>query len=277
MTNARSGDGSPGHAANAARNAQATCWRTARWRAARAALWELLDRYVKPGDRVAVVGAGNADDVPLGRLRRRAAHVDLIDLDAAALRRARRRPLARHRVLGMVVEDVTFGRADAITQATLNKEAPPPIRPQPDRVAGTYDVVVADLLFTQLLYPALADARLPGPVIDSALQRHGQPLTDAVVAWLHASAPHGQVIHVHDLLGWWPGHPQPFALDDVLTLAEHDLDAALQLAHTGNMPHGCDPRQSCAALDAQIIDTALWRWPFAPGVDYLVCATIAQT
>lgn len=108
------------------------------------------------------------------------------------------------------------------------------------------------------------------------MQRHGRPLTDAVVAWLHASAPHGVVVHVHDLLGWWPGHPQPFALDDVLTLAERDLDAALELARTGNFPHGCDPRQACVALDATIVDTALWRWPFAPGVDYLVCATVAR-
>lgn len=268
---------SPANAANATRNAQATQWRTARWRPARTALWRLLDSYVKPGDRVAVVGAGNGHDVPLRRLRRRAGHVDLVDLDAAALRRARRRLVTRRRGLGVVVEDVTFGCADAITRAILSGEAvSPQTRPQPHRISHPYDIVVADLLFTQLLYPALADARIPGPMIDSTLRRHGQPLTDAVVAWLHASAPHGLIVHVHDLLGWWAGHPQPVALDEILTVAEHDLEAALQLAQTGNVPHGCDPRQACLALGAKIIDTALWRWPFAPGVDYLVCATVAR-
>lgn len=253
-------------------------WRAARWRPARTALWRLLDRYVEPRDRVAVVGAGNADDVPLRPLRRRAGHVDLIDLDAAALKRARRRLGARRGVLGTVTEDVTSGHADAFIRAAVGGHASPPLpSPEPRRIAGHYHVVVADLLFTQLLYPALADARLPGPVIDGTMQRHGQPLTDAVVARLHASAPEGLVTHVHDLLGWWPGHPQPFALGDVLGLAEHDLDAALALAQTGNVPYGCDPRQACRTLGANIINTALWRWPFVPGVDYLVCATVARS
>lgn len=273
---AQASDGSPAYAANATRNAQATPSRAARWRPARAALWELLDRYVKPGDRVAVVGAGNGHDVPLRRLQRRAGRVDLIDLDAAALTRARRRLVARPRMLGTVVKDVTFGHADAIARAAAHGHPRSLTPANLSPVAITYDVVIADLLFTQLLYPALADAQLPRPMIDGTLQRHGQPLTNAVVAWLHASAPRGVVVHVHDLLGWWPGHSQPFDLDDVLTLAERDLDAALGLARMGNMPHGCDPRQACAALNATIVDTALWRWPFAPDVDYLVCATVAR-
>lgn len=259
-TTARSGSrtgahSSPVHAANAMRNAQTTRWRAARWRRARVALWRLLDRYVKPGDRVAVVGAGNGHDVPLRRLHQRAGHVDLIDLDAEALRRARRR-----RLLGMILQDVTFGYADGIATAAVNGHAPPRTQARPDPAANTYDVVIADLLFTQLLYPALIDAELPTPTIDSTLQRHGQPLTDSVAAWLHTSAPHGVVIHVHDLLGWWPGHSQPFALDAVLARAEHDLDAALKLAQTGNVPHGCDPRQACDTLGATILDTALWHW-----------------
>jgi len=142
MASAESCDGedrSPAHAANATRNAQAMWWRAARWRPARAALWRLLERYVDPADRVAVIGAGNADDVPLRPLRRRAGHVDLIDLDAAALRRAQRRLGARRRVLGMVLEDVTFGRADAITRAVVNGHAPPPRSPKPRHVADTYD------------------------------------------------------------------------------------------------------------------------------------------
>lgn len=268
---------SPAHAANTARNAQAMWWRTARWRPARTALWRLLDRHVAPENVVAVIGAGNAHDLPLRRLRHRAGHVDLVDLDEAALRRAQRRLLARRRAVRLIVEDVTFGRADAISRAALSGHAPPRDWPTSSPLAEGYDVVVADLLFTQLLYPALTHAGLPAATIGDTLQRDGQPLTDDVVAWLHASAPDGLVIHVHDLLGWWPGHPQPFTLDDVLALAEQDPDAALQLAQRGNLPSGCDPRTASRALGAEIIDTAFWRWPFAPGVDYLVCATVARS
>lgn len=268
--------GSPARAANIARNAQGTWLRAARWRPARAALWQLLDRHVQLGDRIAIVGAGNGDTVPLRQLGQRAGRVDLIDLDAAALMRARRRLITRRNMLNMIVEDVTFGHADAIAQATIH-DAPPPRDPSSRDIPGTYDVVIADLLFTQLLYPALSDADLSGAVIDNALQTHGQPLTNAVVKWLHASAPHGLVVHIHDLLGWWPGHPQPFTLQHILTVADHDVAAALDLARDGKVPYGCDPREGCAALGAEIIDTALWRWPFAPHVDYLTCATVART
>ena len=252
-------------------------WRTARWRPARTALWRLLDRHVASESLVAVIGAGNAHDLPLRRLRRRAGHVDLVDLDEAALRRAQRRLLARRRAVRSIVGDVTFGRADAISRAALSGHAAPRDWPTARAPAPGYDVVVADLLFTQLLYPALTDAGLPASTIGDTLQRHGQPLTDDVVAWLHASAPDGLVIHVHDLLGWWPGHPQPFSLDDVLALAEHDPDAALELAQQGNVPSGCDPRAASLALGADLIETAFWRWPFAPRIDYLVCATVARS
>jgi len=253
-------EGSPARAANTARNRRARgCAPRGGARRARRS-GKLLDRRIQAGDRVAVVGAGNGDTVPMRQLGQRAGHVDLIDLDATALKRARRRLIRRRNVLNMIVEDVTFGSADAIAHATVRDAAPPPDRSRPD-ITHAYDVVIADLLFTQLLYPALSDADLSGPVIDHALQTHGQPLTNAVVAWLHASAPHGLVVQVHDILGWWPGHPKPFKIDDVLVLADHDPAAALDLARTGNVPCGCDPRQACAAINATIIDTALWRWP----------------
>lgn len=268
----------PAAAANAARNDAVAAWsRALRWRPARTALWRLLDRHVTSGAAVAVVGAGNAHDVPLGRLGRRARHVDLIDCDAAALRRARRRALPRRP--RAIVQDVTLGAADTITQAAAN-DWPPVLhaaRGQPRQLPAPYDVVVADLLFTQLLYPALTDAGLSRATIGDVLACDGQALTDAVVARLHASAPGGLVIHVHDLLGWWPGHPQPFTLGEVLDLADQEPQAALELAQQGNTPWGCDARQASLRHNAEILDTAFWRWPFSPGVDYLVCATVAQS
>lgn len=47
---------------------------------------------------------------------------------------------------------------------------------------------------------------------------------------LHASAPQGHVIHVHDPLAWWPGHSQPVRLDEILAVADAgDHDVAIVL------------------------------------------------
>ena len=59
-------------AANAALNQEAMWWRSPRWRAARQALWRFLDGHLVSGAAVAVVGAGNAHDLPLWRMCRRA-------------------------------------------------------------------------------------------------------------------------------------------------------------------------------------------------------------
>jgi hypothetical protein len=257
----------PAHAANAARNAEAMAWRYPRWRPARAALWRLLERHVRPDHAVAVVGAGNGHDLPLRRLRRRAGRLDLIDRDPETLRRACRRGRGRP-----VVADITRGRADAIACGVLGQPAPPAEAPLPPQ---TYDVVVGDLLYTQLLYPALADGSVDEARIDQVLTRDGAPLTEAVVRRMHEAAP--LVVHVHDVLGWWPEHPQPFSLEHVLELARDDVDQALALVATGNLPLGCDPRAAVARLGAAIVETAFWHWPFARGTDYLVCATVART
>jgi hypothetical protein len=271
----------PVRAANSARNAQASGTRFARWRPARAATWALLDPVVARGARVAVVGAGNGHDLPLGRLARRSGALDLLDVDPRVVHRTARG--TRHRHVRPVVEDVTAGAADAIVRTAAGEDTPDPadvaalLDPVRGPVgAGGYDVVVADLFLTQLLYPALRDAGLPRRTVDVALDRYGQALTDAVVARLTASAPGGTVVVLHDLLGWWAHHEQPFALDDVLDLAATDPDAALALATTGNTPRGCDPRAALQRTGADLGPPRFWRWPFAPGADYLVCATVGR-
>jgi hypothetical protein len=261
--------------ANARRNADAVWWRWWRWRGARDELWQVLDRHVRPDAAVAVVGAGAAHDVPLHRLARRSRRVDLIDVDGLALRRGRRRLTARRGRVSTEVLDVTFGAADAaIGHACGNRNGSEAIGPRPLSRAP-YDGIVADLLYTQLLYPALLDAGLSGLAIDAALRRDGQPVTNAVVSSLHASAPSGTVVHLHDLVGWWRGHDQPFSPEEILELARSDPERALAVAEQGHRPLGCDIRRAISAAGAQIIDTAMWLWPFAPGVDYLVCATVA--
>jgi SAM-dependent methyltransferase len=260
-------------AANATNNAKGDAARRRRWGPARAAAWALLDDVVAPGARVAVAGAGNGDDLPLGRLARRAAALDLIDLDARALAGARQRVgIARRRVRALE-EDLTGGAADAVLAG-----APPVAVPAAPIGDGPYDVVVCDLVLTQLLYPALkAAGTRTGAQIDAILLRDGQRLTDGVVARLWAAAaPGATVVILHDLLGWWAGHEQPFALDRLLALGAADPAAALALARRGALPYGCDPWSATRRAGAHVARTAVWRWPFAPGADYAVFGLVTR-
>jgi hypothetical protein len=247
--------------ANRARNARATPERRERWAPARDALWRVLDGVVAPGARVGVVGAGNGDDLPLGRLLERAARVDLIDIDHRAPARALAHEPRRER--GHVVRaDVTGGAADAILRG----------RPAlaPSEPLGDYDVLVADLFYTQLLYPALLDRRLGAGAIDAALLEHGQRLTGSVVARLHASAP--VVVHVHDALGWWEDHDPRGSLDELLSLPPLD---AIARSRACDGPYGCDVAAAVEALRLDTLGAATWRWPFTGGVDYFVYALVA--
>jgi hypothetical protein len=224
-----------------------------------------LSGRVAAGARVAVVGAGHAHDLPLTRLLARAGHVDLIDIDRGASRRALWREPRALRTRGRALRcDVTGGAADALAHALRHGRAARSAQ-VPRAPLGHYDVVVADLLYTQLVFPALLDARLAGPAVKQALAGDGQRLCDAVVARLHASAPDGVVIHVHDVLGWWPGH-QPEPGIDALLADPSGVSAG---------PVGCDVGAALRARGLPALERRHWRWPFADGVDYLVQATVA--
>jgi hypothetical protein len=270
----------PCRVANAARNAQAGFERRRRWAPARDALWAFLAPHLGDGARVAIVGAGNGDDLPLRRIARRAGAVALIDIDPQAARGARR-GLGRteRRKVEAIGHDVTAGTADAIVLAASEAEMTArsgaeqagPATPLP---GAPYDLVVGDLFYSQLLYPALVDLRVDPERRDAVLDRHAPSLTAAIVGRLHASAP--VVVHVHDPLAWWDGHEQPVGIAEILELAgRQGPDAALELAARGEGPHESDPRAALPHLGLVPTATALWRWPFAPGVDYLACATLA--
>jgi hypothetical protein len=260
--------------ANTRRNAAGGPGRARRWRPARASAWALLERHIATGAAVAVIGAGNGHDLPLVRLGRRAGRLDLIDLDARALRRTRRRLRLAGVRAHTVAEDVTAGRAEAIVQhavagrplGTGTRDQRTPLGRPP------YDAMIVDLMLSQLLYPALADARLSRRATDSVLLAHGQKLTNMVIGRVAAST--GLIVCLEDVLGWWAGHDQPVTLDAVL--AEPDSEAALRLVSRGRLPYGCDGRLALQAAGAEVVDRALWRWPFSPGTDYLVCATVAR-
>jgi len=268
----------PASRANKQRNARATAARLERWRPARDSLWALLDPFVAAGARVAVVGAGNGHDVPLRRLAERAERVDLIDLDARAARGARGRlPAGLRERVAVVRQDVTAGIADELARVAARGDLPAPREAPLEPVgAGGYDVVIGDLLYSQLLYPALRDSPLQPERVGVVLARIDRPLVTSVVRRLHASAPGGVVAHVHDPLGWWAGHPQRVTLEEILDAAETDTDAALALVARGHGPTACDPRAIALELGCEPVATALWRWPFQEGVDYLACATVTK-
>ncbi len=269
----------PASGANARRNARAPIDRAARWRPARDALWSVLDPIVASGATIAIVGAGNCDDVPLTRLALRAERIDLLDVDVASCLRAIHREPAllrpRLRALGV---DVTGGVADSVVAAVIGGRVPTVAQQTWEPLGdGPYDVVIGDLLYSQLLYPALADASVPEARIGISLRAYGDAVTGIAVSRLHASAPRGVVVHVNDPLAWWDGHEQPFPLSRVLAAAAEGAEDALALVATGNRPTGCDPRNSLAALGIPVVSTTFWRWPFTVGVDYLACATVART
>jgi len=270
--------GRPATTANLARNALGRgSDRRERWAAAREAAWGLLDRHVPSHGRVAAVGAGNGSDLPLERLAARAGAIDLFDLDLGALRRARRScpPELRSRVRTFRC-DVTAGAADRVARDVRRGLRPRLPGREPRQLgSGEYDVVIGDLLYSQLLYPALLDAGVSSARTRQALDRFGPDLTDALVSRMHVSTTSGgRVVHLHDAVGWWDRHPQPIALAEIL--AQERLDGALAQISACRQPLGSDPRQSAQRLGAAVIETALWEWPFAADASYLVCATVTE-
>jgi hypothetical protein len=273
--------------ANASRNARRERGRRARWAPCRDALWELVEPDLEDRARVGIVGAGNGDDLPLGRIAQRASTVTLLDIDEVAagdaVRRVRRGLRRRIRVVAF---DVTCGAVDRIVRDVAAQGADDgpgqtrcdaSVAPRPTGASrlpgGPYDLVIGDLLYSQLLYPALLDADVAPERRRATIAREGGALTAAVVAALHASAP--VVVHVHDPACWGNGYAQPVELHDVLAAGDDDPDAALRLASRAKGPREADPRRALDDAGVPVLRTALWRWPFTAGVDYLVVGTVA--
>jgi hypothetical protein len=179
--------------------------------------------------------------------------------------------------VAVVRQDVTDGAADELVRSAVAGDLPDPREaPLAPLGAGGYDVVVGDLLYSQLLYPALRDSPLQPERVGVVLERIDRPLVTSVVRRLHLSAPAGVAVHVHDPLGWWAGHPQRVTLEEILESASTSIEAALELVARGQGPSNCDPRAIALDLRLEPLATALWRWPFQEGVDYLACATVVR-
>jgi hypothetical protein len=260
----------PALAANVRTNAKADPSREQRWRAVRDEVWSVVEPLLDPGARVAIVGAGNAHDVPLTRIAARAGHVDLVDIDAATARAAvEREPAPLRTRLRALAEDVTEGAADTILGALRDGAPPPEVLPATGSPigAGGYDLVLGDLLYTQLLHPGLVALGLPPQRLFPLMRQYDGVLTRLLVSRLHASAPGGVVVHLHDVACWSDQHPQPHDMATVLSdpsryfgdLVRHD---------------GCDPHLATQDLAVPVLATHWWSWPFKPGRDFLVRATV---
>lgn len=267
----------PAAAANMARNARAEPDRRARWATTRGALWQLVDPLLSGAMRVAIVGAGNGDTIPLAQIADRVREVALIDLDDVAIRGGRRREPRRLRSrIATIQHDVTGGTADVIATAAEAGVVPANTTiPETPLPGSPYDLVIGDLLYSQLLYPPLLDLGVDPPRRDAFLARYGPILTRAVVSRLHASAPDRPVIHVHDPIAWWPGRPQPVTLEQILRAARRDSSRALALAALGAGPDHSDPRPALGHFAIPIRATAIWHWPFSARVAYLTAASVA--
>jgi hypothetical protein len=260
---------------NAANNAMHQDLRLERWTQARDALWSVIDPLLAAGARVALVGGGSCDDVPLARIAARAGSITLVDLDPLAASRGVRRLGAGAEAAATVdvhLEDVTDGCADAILQAVRDERPLPEGLPLPygPIAGGGFDLVVGDMLYTQLLHAGLVALGIHGPRQLELMRRYDPPLATSLVQRIQGSlARGGHAIHVHDVACWAAGHDQPLTLDAALA----DPDRAWRRLRRHD---ACDPHLVLERLDAAIAGHAWWRWPFEPNKQFLVRASVAR-
>lgn len=137
-----------------------------------------------PARRLAVLGAGNANDLDLAALAGRFEELHLADLDAAALARAARRQedatrarLVVHpaRELSGLLDRLPAWRDRAPDLAALARAAPSAAARVAAQLPGPFDVVVSDCLLSQVAWTcfrALGDGPLLMDVLDVALAAH---------------------------------------------------------------------------------------------------------
>lgn len=255
--------------ANARNNADHQQLRFERWNAVRDAAWGFVEPLLHDGCSILVVGAGNGDDLPLARMCDIAGRVTLVDIDDAAIARCTARLTdAQHARIDAVTTDVTGGAVDHVL-GSVHTSWWRPRSIDPPRTALTesrHDVVLADMLYTQLLHPGLIALGLTRGQQTRAMSRYDAVLRDALIARLHASArPGGVVAHIHDVACWTRDHPQPIALD----LATADPDGTVDQLRRHD---ACDPLHGERRMGALPTSIAWWPWNFEPNTSYLVRA-----
>ncbi|MBC7462231.1 MAG: hypothetical protein H7287_12790 [Thermoleophilia bacterium] len=206
------------------------------------------------------------------RVAERAASVTLVDIDPEAAARAQARITGKAQAgIEFLELDVTDGAAEVIVASIVAGAGHPTnLDPPTDAIAGGgFDLVLGDMLYTQLLQPALVQLRLPGPQQLEYMRAFDGLLTEALVQRLQRSAsPLGKVVHVHDVACWSGVHSQPVELAEAL--ATPDLSWARLRRHDQ-----CDPQLALERLGVLTVERGWWEWPFEPNKRFLARGTVA--
>lgn len=223
------------------------------------------------GGRLCVLGAGNANDLDLQRLRQAAREVHLVDLDRRALGRAAARatgpgaPLVVHGPLDVGIGLPSRWRS---SQPAAGERDTPSVTAR--RVAaalpGPFEVVVSDCMLSQLhetCFRTLGKVRWLGDVLDLTLAAHLR-----VMLALLASG--GRGVLATDALS-----SETYPLDDLFAQRE-PLALLHELAREGRLFTGTRPATLLGALRAAGAAAprlaAPWLWRHAHARTLLVYA-----
>jgi len=233
-----------------------------------------------PRPRLAVMGAGNANDLDLGLLATSFDEIHLCDLDAAALARAARRqpPATRRRLalhpqrdLSGLLDRLPGWRASAPDAEALARAAPAAAARVVAVLPGPFDVVVSDCMLSQIAWTcfcAFGDTPLLMGIVAVAMAAHLR----ALVA---LTRPGGRCLLVTDVIS-----------SDTLPLERmfpHLDGGALlrRLDQQDRLFSGTSPALARAMLEddpdlaREVEDVSVvapWLWRVAPRRTLLVCA-----
>lgn len=247
---------------------------------------EILQRAPSGGrGRLCLLGAGNGNDVDLQALTAAFAEVHLVDIDAAAVARARERvpegPAGQGRLVAHAPVDLSgiLDRLEAWVRkppelAALGAEVPAAVARVAARLPGPFDVVVSCCLLTQLqlvLLRVVGDANPRFPELRGMVNA----IHVRVLAALLGRGADARALLVTDMTS-----------SDTYPLDELDPDADLRavmdhLVHVGNLVHAAHPGLLSAeirrdpALKAELSvrhPVGPWLWRNGPARTYLVYA-----
>jgi hypothetical protein len=252
--------------------------------------WALYDEHRRhlstliaghgPRHRLAVLGAGNANDLDLDVLAARFVEIHLADLDGAALARAARRqsPATRERLtlhaerdLSGLLDRLPGWRANAPDAETLARAAPAAAARVVAGLPGPFDLVVSDCLMSQIAWTcfcAFGDTPMLMAIVTVALAAHLR----ALVA---LTRPGGRCLLVTDVIS-----SDTYPLDR--TFPQLDGGALLRrLDRQGRLFSGTSPALTRMMLEddpdlaREVEDVSVvapWTWGISPRRTLLVCA-----
>jgi hypothetical protein len=240
-----------------------------------------LEAAPDAGGRLAVLGAGNCNDVDLGALAARYQEVHLIDVDLEAVRRAKARALSdvASRLVLHAPVDLTGSmdrlaafRQSAPTAAQLGALSKVGAEKVLAALPGGFDVTLSACLLSQLMHTCYLALGAKHP---------GLQLTAYAVSVAHLRslagllAPGGTGLLVTDTIS-----SETYAIDE-LWAGRDPIELLGEVDRTGRVLSGTGPAQVRGILiqDQLLSETVTpprlippWRWRLASELTYLVYA-----